>query len=98
MAALTPFEQLSEKVESLRAALLNRHPSMPTLLQDIHRTLKAQPENVTLLSEDAIGVIVSGLQVQTSTSLAQSTSKAGRSAAATKNIQSKIATLGLDAI
>lgn len=95
---MTPYEQLQEKVLSLDAAIKSRHPTMPTLLQEIWRALKAQPENVTLMSEDEIGVVVSGLQVQTNTSLAQTMSKQSKSAAATKGVAAKINQLGLDAI
>ena len=70
--------QLKEKVASLEAALLSRHPTMPTLLRDIHTALRAQPENVTLLSEEDIKVIVQGLQVQTGNFLAESVSKGSK--------------------
>lgn len=63
------------KMGELEAALLSAHPSMPTLLRDIHNHLKADPEIVTLLSEDAIGIIVNGLKVQTKTELSGSTAK-----------------------
>ena len=58
-----------EKLASLQSAILERHPRMPGLLQEIHRALKLQPENVTLMSEDEIAIVVQGLQVQTQTSL-----------------------------
>ena len=95
---MTPYEQLQEKVLALDAAIKDRHPTMPTLLQEIWRTLKAQPENVTLMTEEEIGIIVSGLQVQTNTSLAQTIAKSSKSAAATKSVVGKINQLGLDAI
>ena len=95
---MTPYEQLQEKVISLDTAIKSRHPTMPTLLQEIWRTLKAQPENVTLMTEEEIGVIVSGLQVQTNVSLAQNMTKSSKSAAATKSVVGKINQLGLDAI
>lgn len=95
---MTPYEQLQERVLSLQSAILARHPTMPTLLQEIWRTLKAQPENVTLMTEEEIGIIVSGLQVQTNTSLAQAATKSSKSAAATKSVTAKINQLGLDAI
>ena len=82
----------------LDTAIKDRHPTMPTLLQEIWRALKAQPENVTLMTEEEIGVIVSGLQVQTNVSLAQNMSKQSKSAAATKSVAAKINQLGLDAI
>jgi hypothetical protein len=69
---------LKEKVASLEAALLSAHPTMPTLLKEIHTTLRAQPENVTLMSEEEISVIVRGLQKQTGTYLAESVSKSAK--------------------
>lgn len=95
---MTPYEQLQEKVLSLDSAIKSRHPTMPTLLQEIWRALKAQPENVTLMTEEEIGIVVSGLQQQTNTSLAQSVVKASKSASANKSVAAKINQLGLDAI
>ena len=80
---------LREKVSSLEAALLARHPTMPTLLRDIHSALRAQPENVTLLSEDEIRVLVSGLQTQTNTFLATTVVKESKKSAGTKALLAK---------
>lgn len=68
-------EQLQESVLSLQNALLAAHPTMPTLLQTIHRQLKSDPTLCTILSEEEVGVIVSGLKRQTLTTIATSTSK-----------------------
>jgi hypothetical protein len=65
--------QVSEfkaKVESLRAAILDKHPSMPTLLREIHTALKKQPENITILDEEDIHTVVMGLERQTGFELA----------------------------
>jgi hypothetical protein len=67
---------------------------MPTLLREIHTTLRKQPENVTLLSEEEIKVIVNGLQKQTGVELVQAVTKAPGKTAALKN---KIKDLGVDA-
>ena len=56
--------ELREKVATLQAQLLSGHPLMPTLLQTIHKQLKADPENMTLLSEEEIQVVVCGLSKQ----------------------------------
>jgi len=78
-----PYE-LAEKLSSLESLIKEKHPKMPGLLQEIHSALRQQPENVVLLSEEEIGVIVDGLQIQTGVSLATSTiaksSKAGTTA------------------
>lgn len=69
---------LKEKVASLEASLLSAHPTMPTLLREIHTALRAQPENVTLLSEEEISVLVRGLQKQTGVFLAESVAKSAK--------------------
>lgn len=81
---MTPHEQVRNEILSLQTALLSAHPSMPALLQKIHRQLKNDPEVVTLLSEDDIQIIVSGLQKQTQVTLASSMTKT--SAAKTKSL------------
>lgn len=63
---------VQEQIENLKAALLAAHPTMPILLREIHKTLKADPEVVTLLTEEEIGVIVNGLSSQTQTTIATS--------------------------
>ena len=63
-------EQISEKILSLNNALESKHPSMPSLLQEIWKNLKANPDCVTLLTEEEIGVIVNGLKRQTATEIA----------------------------
>ena len=84
--------ELFDKVSALQEALLSRHPSMPGLLRDIHTTLRAQPENVTLLNEDQISVIVNGLKEQTGVVFAKAAMSSG-----TKGLKAKIASQGLDA-
>jgi hypothetical protein len=90
---MTEVEQLKEKVAALSSAILEKHPRMPTLLREIHTTIKTYPEQVTLLEESEIAVIVSGLMVQTGISFAASITKP----AAAKSLATKIKTLGADA-
>jgi hypothetical protein len=85
--------ELREKVAALETALLEKHPRMPTLLREIWLALKAQPENVTLMSEEDIQKIVAGLQVQTQTFLA---AKTVGSKSSSKSIQARLANLGDD--
>lgn len=75
-----PFE-LQESIADLQSKLLSAHPEMPVLLRKIHQNLKANPDCVTLLSEEQIGVIVNGLSKQTQTTIATSvsTGKKGKS-------------------
>lgn len=85
--------ELREKVLALQQSILDRHPRMPTLLREIHTTLLKQPENVTLMTEEEIAIIVSGLKVQTGVEFASSAIKGSGATAATK----KIKALGADA-
>ena len=63
-------EQIKEKILSLESALASQHPTFPVLLREIHQTLKQNPDCVTLLTDEEIGVIVNGLKRQTSTEIA----------------------------
>jgi hypothetical protein len=85
--------ELKEKVGQLSTAILEKHPKMPTLLREIHTTIRQYPEQVTLLTEEEISVIVSGLAVQTNVAFAQSATKP----AAAKSVTAKIKSLGVDA-
>lgn len=72
---------LEEKLTALEAALLNAHPTLPSLLKQIHTQLKNDPAIVTILTEEQIAVIVNGLKKQTqvelvTSSLKKSTTKA----------------------
>lgn len=78
--------ELHEKVESLKQALLDRHPRMPSLLSEVHKALRAQPENMTLLAEDEIATLVQGLKVQTGVEFAKAATKPG----GTKSLAAKL--------
>lgn len=67
--------EVKEAIASLQNSLLSQHPEMPILLRKIHQQLKADPDIVTLLTEEEIGVIVNGLSKQTNTVIATSISK-----------------------
>ena len=69
MSAENNFD-IQTKLAELSAALLSAHPEMPIMLAKIHSALKADPEQVTLLSEDDIALVVQGLQKHTGVSLA----------------------------
>ncbi len=66
---------LQMKIASLQEAITSTHPSLPIILRDIHTLLKNDPATVTLLSEDEIGIIVSGLKKQTATEISASAMK-----------------------
>lgn len=66
---------LIAKIENLQAAILSAHPTLPSLLRQIHGVLKENPAVVTLLDDTQIGVIVSGLKKQTKTELVSASLK-----------------------
>ena len=66
---MTPHEIISLKIAELQATMLSSHPTMPTLLRDIHKNLQLDPEIVTLLQPEQVAVIVSGLSKQTNTTI-----------------------------
>lgn len=79
-SAINAFE-LHEKVAKLQEAILASHPTLPVLLRTIHTQLLKDPEQVTLLSEEEIGIIVNGLKKQTNTEIATKVVKESKSAA-----------------
>ena len=85
--------QLQQKFGELEQAILARHPTLPVLLREIHTALRAQPENVTLASEEEIAIVVQGLKIQTGVEFAAAAQK-GTSA---KAANAKIKQLGADA-
>lgn len=78
---MTPQEQVQEAIQDLSTKLISAHPEMPILLRKIHQQLKADPDIVTLLTEEEIGIIVNGLSKQTQTAISTSISsgKKGKS-------------------
>lgn len=87
--------ELQTKVLELETALKERHPRMPNLLQEIYVALRAQPENVTLLSPEEVAIIVSGLSAQTQTEFAASVVSSKTSVS--KSINARIKAGGADA-
>jgi len=72
----TATYEIQEKLAQLEQALLEKLPTMPTLLRDIHRSLKNDPDTVTLLSEEECSILVRGLKQQTKTEIATTVRKA----------------------
>lgn len=63
MTELSPqHARVLEKCAELEDALDKALPGFPHILKDIHETLRADPEVVTLLKEEEIAVIVKGLE------------------------------------
>lgn len=76
--------QIKEKLAQLEAALLAQTPGMKELLHEIHRSLKADPEVVTLLSEQECSILVRGLKKLTATEIATKSLGASRKKAQSK--------------
>lgn len=85
---------IKSKIVELSNLLMQSHPRMPMLLRDIHTHIAKDPELAILLSEQEIGIIVSGLSEQTKTELISATVKSASSAAGKK----KMSQLTLDDI
>ena len=62
--------QVQEKLLGLEEALLKGTPNMATLLGDIHRQLKNDPDVVSVLTDEECNILAEGLKKQTSTELA----------------------------
>ena len=62
--------EVREKLAQLEAQLIEGTSGIATLLRDIHRTLKADPDVVTILSDEECSILVRGLKKQTSTEIA----------------------------
>jgi hypothetical protein len=67
---MTPAEQIRNNILELETALVETQPRFSVILRDIHSMLKANPDVVTILSEEEIGVVVSGLKRQTNIEIA----------------------------
>lgn len=67
---MTPHEQTRESVASLQNALLTAHPQMPVILRTVLQKLKNDPDVVTLMTEEEIGVIVSAAKKHTGVEIA----------------------------
>jgi len=84
---MNEFEQLQEKVGSLKAIILTKHPALPTLLKEILVALTKQPENVLLLKPEEISEIVSGIEAQTNTFLVNSVTAPSKAKSAVSQIK-----------
>lgn len=74
------------KIAELQSQILSSHPQMPTLLRDIHQTLKADPETVTLLTDVEVGTIITALQKYTGNFITAKAATAKSPKAALKNL------------
>jgi folylpolyglutamate synthase/dihydropteroate synthase len=84
---MNEITQIKEKLAALEAALLSKSPSMPTILQQIHTTLKSQPHVVSILEEKDVGTIVSALKSHTGNFIAVNAAKKSSSASEKKALK-----------
>ena len=75
MSSDTQAFEVREKLAQLEAGLQEVVPNIATLLRDIHRNLKADPDLVTILTEEECSILVRGLKKQTNTSIATTAKK-----------------------
>lgn len=85
----TVSADMQEKILALEAAVKQRLPNMPMLLKEIHGALRKDPDCVTLLTEQEIAVLISGLERQTNTYIVSTVTKS-------KSAASKLKTLTAD--
>ena len=80
----TSHLEISIKIAELEDTLKSAHPSMPTLLREIHRNLQQDPEIVTLLTSEEVSIIVRGLSAQTNVTITTSIVSGGKGKAMKK--------------
>jgi len=88
------FHQASGLINELDGTIKANHPRMPFLLQDIWNTLEKYPECVTLLSEEEMEIVISGLEKVVDTDLAAITLKSATSGGKGKKAPVSAASLG----
>jgi len=88
------FHQVSGLITELDGTIKANHPRMPSLLQDIWITLEKYPECVTLLSEEEMEIVISGLEKVVDTDLAAITLKSATSGGKGKKAPVSAASLG----
>lgn len=78
--------QVKEQIAQLQQALVSANPGMPTMLRTIHSALRNDPDTVTLLTDDEVGILVAGLMKQSNATIAAGAVKKKSTSAALKNI------------
>lgn len=63
------YMELASQLDTLEQALLAAHPSMPTLLRQIHAGLLKNPAAIHSLDDEQIAVLISGLKSYTATEI-----------------------------
>jgi predicted MarR family transcription regulator len=84
---MTPNEQISSHILELQTAIEASLPKYALMLRDIHKALQANPDVVTLLKEEEIAIIVSGLEKHTKTELITATKNTAKKAIKSLTLQ-----------
>ena len=79
---LTKHQQIVEQIGTMRNLLLQGNPNFSSMLRTIHTNLSKDKDVVTLLSEEDIGSLVSGLMAQTGVVITAAAAKKSKSAKA----------------
>ena len=75
-----PIAKIQMQIAELKQSLETKNPGMSTMLRTIHAELRKDQTLVTLLTEDEISVVVSGLMKQTNVAIVvKATKSKGRS-------------------
>lgn len=72
------LEIVQSRIAELKHSLQQQIPGYEKLLHTIHRALQSDPETVTLLTEEQIGVICAGLSKRTDVKIATGAGTKGR--------------------
>ena len=75
VVSLNSTEQIKDKILQLQESLQKQLPNYEGLLHTIHQALAKDPDTVHFLSDQEIGVIVSGLSKKTGVVVAEKEAK-----------------------
>lgn len=66
---------VKDKLQLLATQLAEQVPNIATTLRDIHQTIKKDPDVATILTEEEVSILVTGLKQQTKTEIATAAAK-----------------------
>lgn len=75
---MTNLEQVQDRILELQTAIETAIPGYTTILRSLHTTLKNDPDIVTMLTAEEVGIIVSGLSKHKGIVIAKTLSAASK--------------------
>lgn len=93
MTQVSVAESCKIAIAGLQEKLIASSPEIPLVLREIHTILSVDPEVVTLLAPEEVGVIVSGLKKHMNVTLVE---KVMKSKSPKKGSALSLESLGLD--